>query len=388
MRDKMVMVTSTQLSDRVIEVVARPEIELFLYCSRVHIDSQTAECIKVLLQGNIDWNYLIGTTLQFGSTPLLFWNLITLFSEEIPKSISAQMRDIFLINAIKNIALKDELLKLLALLKDNDIPAIPFKGPVLSISAYGKLDRRIFSDLDILVHEQDFLKAKKLLISQGYQTKHDEEHQIECLQAQLLRNDGKVNLDLHYGIPPKYLNLDPECFWESLEPLSISGQTILTLKPEAHLLILCVNGHKERWRLFGKLCDVAAMIQTHQDMDWEWLVAEANRLKIKRILYLALLLANTLLGTTIPQKLLVIIKSDLLMRCLVLESSQHKFNYDLYALTIKENRVFFVLNTLIIPTQADKDLLPLPTSLFFLYYFIRPIRLIVKYMALPIMIRK
>ncbi len=77
MRDKMVMVTSTQLSDRVIEVVNSSEIELFLYCSRVHIDSQTAECIKVLLQGNIDWNYLIGTTLQFGSTPLLFCNLIT-----------------------------------------------------------------------------------------------------------------------------------------------------------------------------------------------------------------------------------------------------------------------------------------------------------------------
>ena len=181
--DRFFMATSTKLSAQIPEVVTRPEIQLFIYCSRIHIDSQTADRIKGLLQRGIDWDYSIETTLRFGSTPLLFWNLITFFSEEIPKSVSTQIRDIFPIDALKNIGLKNELLKLLELVKDYEISAIPFKGPVLAISAYGNLDRRIFSDLDILVRELDFLKTKKLLISQGYKITYGEEHELNHLQA-------------------------------------------------------------------------------------------------------------------------------------------------------------------------------------------------------------
>lgn len=386
--DRIFMATSTQLSARIPEVVACPEIELILYCSRIHIDSQTAEYIKGLLHRGIDWSYLIKTTLQFGSTPLLFWNLIRLFSEEIPKSVSTQLHDILAINAIRNVVLKEELFKLLELLKKHEIPAIPFKGPVLAISAYGSLDKRIFSDLDILVQEQDFFKTKELLISQGYKAKYGEEHERNYLQAQLLRNDGKVNIDLHYGIPPKYLHLDPEGFWKSLEPLSISGQTIQALKPEAHLLIVCVNGNKDCWRLSGKLCDVAGLIQTHPDLDWEWLVTEANRLRIRRIIYFSLLLANTLLGTEIPPKILATIKADILRRWLVLELSKQlfsqevvlgKFGVKFYEFITSEQRFIYFFDALISPTHADRIFLPLPPVLFFFYYLIRPIRLTFKY---------
>ena len=48
--DRFFMATSTKLSAQIPEVVTRPEIQLFIYCSRIHIDSQTADRIKGLLQ--------------------------------------------------------------------------------------------------------------------------------------------------------------------------------------------------------------------------------------------------------------------------------------------------------------------------------------------------
>ncbi len=67
-----------------------------------------------------------------------------------------------------NILLTHELQKLLALFADNDVRAVPYKGPALALQLYGNVALRQFSDLDILVHPRDVLRARDLLLAEGY----------------------------------------------------------------------------------------------------------------------------------------------------------------------------------------------------------------------------
>ena len=64
--------------------------------------------------------------------------------------------------------LTGELLRLLDLFEQNQIPAVPYKGPALGVAIYGKLSLRQFADLDILIPEKDVWKATDLLINRGY----------------------------------------------------------------------------------------------------------------------------------------------------------------------------------------------------------------------------
>lgn len=398
------MTTLLSLSTKAPTAATRSEVELLFCCARTHIDSEIAERIRTLLQQDIDWAYLIQAAAQHGVIPLLYQSLNTTCPEAVPKANLAQLRNYFHTNAQRNLFLTKELLKLLNLFESHSIPAIPFKGPVLAVSAYGNLSLRLISDLDILVRERDYHRAKELLFNQGHRMLNDSEHEALCFQAQMWHEEKKVSVDLHYRIPPKHLQLNSEIFLENLQPLSFAGTRIQTFSPETHLLIFCVEGEKESWHRLSRLCDVAALISSHPQMNWESLTEQARRLKVERILDFGLVLANTLLKAPVPASVLPSVKQVSIIKWLATQLGRHPFSspdsqrhpfylwttalYYLYVSKGQLHRFFYVfywLNPIywITPNALDKAFLPLPRPLHFLYYLIRPIRLVGKYGLAP-----
>jgi hypothetical protein len=342
----------------------------------------------------------------------MYWNLNTSYSSEVPKAILAQLRYRYRKNLLNNLFLVQELQKLLELLKQKEISAIPFKGPALALSAYGNIGLRWFSDLDILVRKEDFQRTKELLLSNGYRSLYDSKHEEMYFQAQLLRHDGLVNVDLHYGIPPQHLQLNCEYFWDDLEQISIEDGLISTFSPEAHALLLCVEGYKEPQQWLGRIIDLAALIRLHQEMNWERILAMAKGLKIEKIFYLGLLIAHKLLDVKLPPEFMEILEAGPVKRALVSRLSRQvddlcveffgeacnipktPFNYsrlmeqsfylELLDLHHLENlamtdrlldRIKYFTSYAMTPTNTDRDLLSLPNSMAFLYYLFRPLRL-------------
>lgn len=397
------MTTITQLSAKAPTAAKHPEVELLLCCACTYVDTAIAERITTLLQEDIDWTYLLQTAARHGITPLLYWNLNATCPEAVPKSILAQLRDYFHINARQNLFLSAELLKLLNLFQTHGISAIPFKGPVLAALAYGNLSLRQCSDLDILVSEREFLKTKDLLLSQEYQP------QVEMSwEAHFMHRDGRVIVDLHQAITPRFFPIafDFERLWKHLEPISFAGTTVFTFLPEDLLLILCVKLVKDCLQgtaRLAQICDIAELVRVYQGMDWERVIKEACTLGSKRMLFLGLLLAKELLGTAFPEKILQSIQADPVLKAIALKlrtwlfqkhaRSHVSFESVVYkdikrgivylkARERLQERVLYFLHwacLLIIPTEDDRKLLQLPASLSFLYYLIRPPRLVRKY---------
>ncbi|MCL1470695.1 nucleotidyltransferase family protein [Argonema antarcticum] len=318
---------------------SRPEIELLLCCARTRIDTAMAERIKTLLQGNIDWTYLIEIASQHATKPLLYHSLSTICPEAVPQPIFDRLRNDYRANALRNMSLTKELLKLLNLFETHQIPAITYKGAALTAAMYGNLSLRQFGDLDILVQEQDFSRAKELLISQGYHP--DSKFEWE---ESLINNKTKVNVDLHKRIAPKYfpLLLDFDGLWQRLEPVSLVGTTVTTLCTEDLLIILAMQIAKDSWEQEQKLsqiCDIAELIRSHQELDWGGIIKKAKTLGSERMLLVSLLLAKDLLDAKLSAEIEQRLQGDLLIKLLAVKLRKWLF-YSSGSMSEKMQKLF------------------------------------------------
>ncbi len=303
-----------------------PETELILCCAQLPISSKTVDRIKDILKSRLNWDYLFMLAYKNNITSLFYWQINTIYPEAFPQNILNKFQHIFHTNVKRNIFLTKELLKLLNLFKEHDIPAIPFKGPVLTASVYGNLALRQFLDLDILFHKQDILKARNLLISQGYENAEKLTYEQEIAQLQspyvkayTYRHNGlRVTVELHWQLRATYsaFPLDHQSLWERLKPISLFDVTVFHLSPKDELLYLCVHGAGDRWQKLSQICDIAELIRTHQVFDWQEVMEQASRLGCRRRLFLGLFLAKELLGTNLPEQVWQEIQTDSLVKWL------------------------------------------------------------------------
>jgi hypothetical protein len=388
--------------------------KLLIFCSRLNIDSSTKKRIEVLLQQEIDWNRLIEKASRHGVMPLLHKNLNN--NAYVSRHHLYKLKSKFLDNLKKNFLLAQELIDVLDLFEQNEIPAIPFKGAILAISVYGNLSLRQFGDLDILVKERDFIKAKNLLIDCKYQPIHNwfltDKQEISFIESMgeysLVNQNKQIDIDLHSRLVAGYLfnlsaNLD--YFWSRLETVSFLDRQIATFQAEENLIYLCIHGTKSFWEKLIWICDVAELINQNPDLNWQYILSKAHELGCVRMLLLGCFLANNLLSTQLPSEVFEQIEGDRhisYLASIVERKLKDEIQYpcvDEYTLAnllfhIKaidklEDRLIYIWQYLLVrifypvyeifrPTAFDRDFLKLPHNLYVLYYLIKPIRLVVQ----------
>jgi len=381
----------------------RSEDVLLLSCIRKWSNSERTEQIKALIRKGIDWSYLIQGSIRHGLLPILYKTLAATCTEEVPEDVLAKLKDYFRGNTLQNLALTGELHNLLSLFKTNGISAIPYRGPTLAALVYGDISYRQFVDLDIMVHKQDVLRAKELLISQGYQS---EFHLTEALELAYLQSNceynfysssKRISVEMHWDFLPNYFSfpLDLERCWGRLKPLLISGQQVFTFSSEDLLLILCAHyGCKHCWERLGWICDVASLVEVSNGIAFETVLKQAGRMGIERTILLGLFLTQDLIGIDLPEEILKKIDAKPVIKNLA-ERVYKKLFYDvdnpagifkdqLLYLKMRErfrDKARYVFYLTFTTNTRDWKLLPLPDFLFFLYYILRPIRLLAKYGA-------
>lgn len=393
----------------------RPEAELLLCCARTSIDTQTANRIKTLLQQDIDWAYTIQMAESHKLPPLLYWSLNNICPEGVPNAFMEQLRTMANATAYYNLFLAAELNRLLELLSSRKIPALPFKGPVLASSAYGNLSLRQFDDLDILLHKHDFRRAKDLLLDQGYREMNQvtEEEEAAHLRSprryhcMFVRDDKKATyVELHWGVTAKYFSfpLDHERLWESLESVPLAGSRVLNFPAEDLLLYLCVHGSKHLWGRLLWICDVAELIRSHSKLDWNRVLSQASAHGSQRMLFMGLFLANDLLGIELPNEVSKMIQADGAVKLLTERVRERLFRENQDSDGFFEKPVFYFkmreglgdkarlvyyyclkyFLMAVTPNKLDEAIVSLPGSFSFLYYLLRPVRLIRDYGKIPL----
>ena len=378
--------------------VNRPEIELLLCCARTSQDPGRADRIHTLLRKGINWEYILPLAERHGVAPLLYWNLNATCPEAVAEDVMAQLRVHFHANGRRNLVLTGELLKILDALEEREIPAIPYKGPVLATVAYGNLALREFGDLDLLVRKDDAMKAREVLSSLGYIPRYRMTQAQEAAflnydrQYTLIRDDGCV-VELHWTVTPRaiYFLLGPEYLWKRVERVALGGGAVASFSPEDLLLVLCVHGSAHLWERIGWICDIAELVRVSGNVDWERLVKRANAQNSKRMLLLGLFLAHNLLDADLPERVLREARTNAEIKALAAEVHRRLFSEDLGAHELFEgsarwrfhfrmierlrDKLRYCIHRATTPTLSDWELVQLPTVLFPCYPLLRPMRL-------------
>ena len=373
----------------------RPEQELILACARTRMDPDQAHCLRSLLEGPIDWDYILIEARWHGVLALLHWHLAEMPPALVPASAAESLRGSYEKTQRRNLYLSLQLLAILKRFAAEGIPAIPYKGPTLAVMAYGRPGLREFADLDILVKKADVLRAKDVLIAEGFQStlrlsEAQERALVESQQAYLLvRPDRTVQVELHWEISPRHVSLppDPERFWRRLAPVALTGTTVHTLAPDVLLATLCEHGGKHVWERLTWVCDIAELLQAGIEFDWAAISAEARRSDSQRMVALGLRLAENLLGVPVPEPMREQAHGDPVVGALVAHVQatlfrdrrrrpgfleQARFHVRLRRRWRHRVRYGWMAATTL--TVADWDR-RLPPGLSFLYYPIRLLRL-------------
>jgi hypothetical protein len=361
------------------------------------MDPATAERLRALLDRELDWDHVLRTARWHGVLPLVHWHLREMEPGLLPAGVPERLKDGFDRAQRRNLFLALQLCTILKRFAAHGVPAIPYRGPALAMTAYGRVGFREFSDLDILVNKQDVLRAKEILVAEGFRpsTALSEAQERALVESQhaysLVRPDRSAMVELHWEISPRHVSmlLEPERLWKHLEPVTIAGNTVLTLAPEVLLPSLCEHGTKHMWERLAWICDIGELIRARPDLDWPRIAAEARRSASERMLVLGLRLATDLLGAPMPEAVRHRAETDPVIPALVNQVRARLFRNHgrptglleqaRFHLRVRErwrHRIRYCWFALTTVTVADWEQRRLPRALSFLYYPMRLIRLV------------
>lgn len=309
----------------------------------------------------------------------------TLFDSQVTRFV----REHYLTNTCRNLALAAELLSILQEFSRAEIPALPFKGVVLAAALYGNLQLRPAGDLDILIHHDDLQGATEILKSRGYVLSV----QADSGETQF-RHSGPAGIvvELRWRVAPRHFRRDigMDVLWPGRRSTNLQGTPVPDLAPEEKLILLCMHGTKHEWLRLFWVCDVAQLLKIHPDLDWERAERMAKHYGLFRCLVTGVLLTRSMAGAPVPVPVLRRFERNHPARRLAEHVQKHFFDsvsppfdglpMQIEALGFRDRWVRLGQAAFEQPGSRDRASLHLPSTLDPLYYLVRPVRLIWKYM--------
>jgi Uncharacterised nucleotidyltransferase len=284
-------------------------MRLLIECARASIGPERAGRIRELSAGGLDWTRLLTLAERNGLRPLLYSHLSSICPERVPPETFAFLRDYFQKNAAFNLLLTGELLRLVALLNDHGIEAMPLKGPAIAVMLYGHVRLRQFGDLDILVRTPDIWRASEIFEAQGFEPQYPipaewRDAYVRQDYARLFHRDGgRTIVELHWGIAERSFGVrfDADAMWSRRQSMTLQGHTVPSPSAEDLMLMLCVHGARHAWDKLEALCSLAELAR-REDLDWTYIWRTARDMRCERMLAFPLWLAYGLLDVSLPRE--------------------------------------------------------------------------------------
>lgn len=374
------------------------EDRLLLLCSRTKVDDLTSKKIESLINPELDWDHLVEMANRHRLMPLLYVNLNSICPEKVPEEVLENLKEEFHENARKNLLLTGELVKVMKLLENNGINAIPFKGPVLAYSIYDNIAYRQFSDIDILINKEGALNVKKIVQSLGYELKpdiivKDSIYMKLFSEYTFVNRNNNLIMELNWnfeGISFSF-HSNPNFLFNDLEKVEINDYKFKSFQSINQFLMLCIHASKHFWMRLSWICDIHEFLQ-NKNINWDEILEKSEILGVKRIVLINIILAKELFGLDIPSQILYLLPHDLKIMSITQNIKKMIFIEQKQSLTIFEKFIFIYskrensndgfkdcVKGLTKPDYRDFLDIPLKENLFFLYGLIRPFLLLKRY---------
>jgi hypothetical protein len=216
---------------------------------------------------------------------------------------------------------------------------------------------------------------------------------------EFLFQKGEYALEPHWSLTGRRypFETDYEGFWRRARRIRLGSASLRVFAPEDLLVVLCLVGAKGRWQRLQMVCDVAECLRTYPELDWPAVIARAKETGTVRILCLALRLAHSLAGASLPAGLEAWVQAPAISRLegtflrelqsagdvrRFLPAGPGIFSPLLFRQRERaRDRWLYLLRTTTTPTPLHLERMPLPRAIDWLYRVLVPLH---DYVAVPL----
>ena len=358
-----------------------------------------------ILSTDIDWPVVWKLALRHRVVPIMV-DRIKQLDVAVPDDIAVLMSANAQQNLYKGMKQAAELVRLTQLFEKHDIPFVVFKGIALLKLMGLELHQRHHGDIDLLLADvEDVWRADIALRSIGYQRRTlPKSFSLNAPQKRYFKRYEKdviydhpqrsIHLELHFKVclSEKLLPISPQEFYKNRSMIEVSSISIPVMSRADHQIYLLAHGAVSRWFRLKWLCDVPLASNNGEAYLSTVFSDRVSALDIDRMATLGKTLANTLLAMPITSKTLKHKNSSKSIQCNIRLTETHMTQQEYNHMKIFDKIYFwFTFDLLYMPSLkkdvsykidhfrsyltriSDWELLPLPASLFFLYYPLRPL---------------
>lgn len=388
----------------------RPEVELLRLTARTALSGEAEERLDRLLEGPIDWDYVLSAGGLHGVLPLMHVHLGQ--RGTVPAPVRQALRERCERVARSNLHLSSQLIEIVDALEVAGVPSLVLKGPAAAVTLYGNLLLREFGDLDILVRSGDVSRAIEAVESLGFapwrSTSGAQEELLQRVEYSrtFTRPVDDLDLDLHWDLARSFFRgrVEADALWADTSVFGLHGRELRSLSPGILLMALCVHGAKHGpfpWPRLKWICDVAEFVRGSDELDWEAAVQRAQELGCRRTLLFGLAVSGPLLDGRLPSAIEDEMATESEVANLArrvwewLESEvpvslsfSERVALDLILIDRRSGRLSYAVRRMFTPTHKDWGGRTLPRSLAFLYVPLRLARLSGQYLPNPWRLRR
>lgn len=255
----------------------------------------------ILYSNDIDWESIFYEAKKHDVQTLLY----PVFKEFCMKYdnnniLLSTWRKSALMEGVNQLQQIEEAAQIIKHLNIANISVIALKGLILR-NLYPKPELRTMTDVDLLVQNKDLKHATAILLQRGYFKEGISGKHIS------FQNENYLTVELHnslFGYEIKnILKFDKEV-WSNTDYTEICGIPVLSLKPKAQLIHLCL--HMATHFICGgfglrQLCDLTLFVERFgENIDWTSFCNKLKDLGIEKFTNVIFLICNKLLEMELP----------------------------------------------------------------------------------------
>lgn len=355
----------------------------------------------------LDWNLILQLVFHHRVYPSVYRKMKSFHDQWVPNHVVETLKREVQMNTIRMLHLTSEMGFIARQFSDHQIRTLFLKGPALAHDLYGEISLRTSCDLDLLVDIHDLEKAENLLVQKGY-VKDDYIRTIlsdwkwRHHHVTYFHPEKKTKIEIHWRLSPGPAK-EPsfEELWSRRRMSSLNPMSIWILGLEDLFIFLASHGARHGWSRLRWLEDIRQLSQ--KQPDWLQIRKLMKSYQSSHIGGQTILLASQLLNMKMPvemESLTVGNRSHQLAQDVsfylkqmvnlhtepVPEDVARYHKRHLFSLMSVRQKLVFIMSFLY-PYPKDAETLPLPDSLHFLYFPLRPFLMIWRKTAKRVLVK-
>ena len=298
-----------------------PEERLLIHCSHVQLRLEDKTHAVALLQGPLDWRYLLEVSIRHGLSPLFYHGLQQLSQDVdtarlVPAHAQDELRALYHGTQARNHRLYRTVGEVVKACDRVGAPTMGLKDLQLTREVFPDMGLRPMGDLDLLIHQNDYHKVSQCLHELGFSpVPHDDVPFMlkYSFGHQFRRPTDNIWIDLQWNIMQREwdvyregsFSFDTSRLWSRAVSLAIDDYRLLVPSPEEMLFHLCLHLEGHQYCEFILFCDIAEFLRHYEGrLDWNFFIQLTKEYQAESSVYYVLLLTQRLLGATLPSSLL------------------------------------------------------------------------------------